>query len=242
MLLRGKSHRYRFDVSSGLYYCLENGAKHYFGDIVRGVYLYNEGIKHRSNMLANSYMLNEITFQNDDNVIDCGANYGDLYIWLQTKIKMKNYYAFEPGEREFSALQLNAKGSNVNKLALGEESGKKEFFISSSEADSSIIEPISLTDKTIIQMTTLDEFINKHKVKKIKSLKLEAEGYEPEILLGGMKTLKNIQFIAVNGGNERGVNKEQTMSQVANILSRQHFKMVSINFEHGRALFENLKL
>ena len=108
MLLRGKSHRYRFDVNSGLYYCHENGAKHYFGDIVRGDYLYNEGIKHRSNMLANSYMLNEITFKNDDKVIDCGANYGDLCIWLQTKLKMNIYYAIEPGEREFSALQLNA--------------------------------------------------------------------------------------------------------------------------------------
>lgn len=65
----------------------KKGAKHCLRDIVRGDYLYNEETKHRSNMLANTYMLNEITFQTDVKVIDCGANYGDLSIWFQTKIK-----------------------------------------------------------------------------------------------------------------------------------------------------------
>ena len=41
--------------------------------------------------------------------------------------------------------------------------------------------------------------------KKIKLLKVEAEGAEPEVLLGTAKILKRIEFISVDCGPERGL-------------------------------------
>ena len=70
----------------------------------------------------------------------------------------------------------------------------------------------------IDQTTTLNKFFKKSKLGKIKLLKLEAEGYEPEILLGANKILDKIEYIAIDGGYERGKNSEETLSSQLNFL------------------------
>ena len=65
--------------------------KYYFHSLCRGYDLYNSGTISRGNELAKTYFIDAIDFSSDDVVIDCGANYGDLGIFLSDKIK-KNCY------------------------------------------------------------------------------------------------------------------------------------------------------
>jgi hypothetical protein len=53
---------------------------------------------------------------------------------------------------------------------------------------------------------------------KEKLVKLEAEGFEPDILRGSEGVLKNIEFIAVGGGYERGNHRQQTFTWITNFL------------------------
>ena len=69
-----------------------------------------------------------------------------------------------------------------------------------------------------IRTITLDDYVSKNNIQKIKLLKLEGEGFEPEILEGAVKAVNLIEFIAVDGAYERGVNKEETLSFACNFL------------------------
>jgi hypothetical protein len=68
-------------------------------------------------------------------------------------------------------------------------------------------------------------------------LKIEAEGYEPEILKGAGKMLERCEYIAVDGGYERGVKCEQTFTTITNYLLKNNFEMKDIYFPWHRALF-----
>ena len=74
---------------------------------------------------------------------------------------------------------------------------------------------------------------------RLKLLKLEAEGYEPEILKGLEGKLENCEYIAIDGGYERGESNEQTFTEISNFLILNNYKIIDIYFPWCRALFKN---
>ena len=76
----------------------------------------------------------------------------------------------------------------------------------------------------------------------IKLIKVEAEGQEPEVLEGSLNTLKNIEYIAVDFGFERGLNQENTINSVNNILTKNNFELKNISEYRLVGLYKNLKL
>ena len=84
------------------------------------------------------------------------------------------------------------------------------------------------TKKITIETTTLDKEIAKIQ-QKIKLIKLEAEGFEPEILQGLKKYLNYVEYISIDCGFERGLNQESTIAECSNYLIKNNFKI--INFE-----------
>ena len=104
------------------------------------------------------------------------------------------------------------------------------------------MEPETYSHYIDIETTTLSEYVQSQKLGKIKLFKLEAEGFEPEILEGSSQVLKNIEYIAIDGGYRRGKNHEETFSQICNSLLTENFEMISINFDWRRALFLNKRV
>jgi len=239
LILRGSSVRVSHDSTKGLYYVPDEGARHYFGNLERGVRLYSKGLIYRSKQLFDSYSLSEIEFRENDVVIDCGANYADLWLSLREKIKPECYFTFEPGGDEYKSVCENAPISNNFKLALSCDNSVKSFFVNEADADSSLVEPSSYSRIVDIETITLSSFVERESIKAIKLFKLEAEGFEPEILAGSLSVINMIEYIAIDGGNERGVQKEETFSSLANLLFANNFEIVSVNFDWGRALFKN---
>tara|TARA_Y100000991_G_C21934160_1_gene332198 strand:- start:171 stop:992 length:822 start_codon:yes stop_codon:yes gene_type:complete len=230
--------RFYYDKKIKKYKACEKKIVHYFLERKRGFALYNLGLKERGNQLAKSYFINRISFKIDDLVFDCGANYGDLYIFLKNKINSKNYIAFEPGINEFSCLKLNCPESKLFKNGLGNQNIIKDFYIESKNADSSFIKPRSFNNIQKVEMKTLDSIVLSEKISKVKLLKLEAEGFEPEVLKGGNFFLSICEFVAIDGGHERGIKQEETFSKVTNHLFKKGFNLLAINFSGGRALFK----
>ena len=237
--LTGRSARFAFCHANCLYYVCDQERKYYFGNASRGFSLYSNGLLARRHQISLSYSINSLTFQQNDVVIDCGANYGDLWLCLDGSINPRNYITFEPGKTEFRSLKLNAPLARNNNIGLSNKSGLMEFFVNERDADSSLIEPSTYSEKITVTTTTLNEFVKQQQLGVIKLLKLEAEGFEPEILEGGAKAIRSVEFIAVDGGHERGKNQEETLSTITNNLTQQGFEMVSMNFQWGRALFRN---
>jgi len=233
--------RFFYDKLVNQYYILDDGEKHYFGDRDRGFGIYSKGLVSRRDSLVESYHLKHIEFSNSDIVIDCGANYADLFLYFKDIIKPSNYITFEPGKEEFNVIKLNAPHSTNINLGLGNENTVKNFYVNERDADSSFIKPHTYSKVVKMQTTTLSSFIKKNKIKKIKLLKLEAEGFEPEILEGASDVISLIEYVSIDGGFERGVNQDETLTYQTNFLLKNNFKMLKIFMWHGtgiRALFK----
>ena len=74
-----------YDKKINLYKVKSDNAIMYFSDKMRGFNTYAYGIKERATSLAETYSLDKLEIFNNEVVIDCGANFGDLYDWTLIK-------------------------------------------------------------------------------------------------------------------------------------------------------------
>ena len=201
--------------------------------------MYRNGINTREEFIFESYCLYNIDFKKDDIVFDCGANSGDLFLKLSKLINADNYYAFEPNPADFNVLRVNALGGEkFFNFALGNVDSELTFYIATSGGDSSLIEPKTYDEKVIVRVVRLDSFLVERKIDSIKLLKLEAEGFEPEILEGLGSMIRCCEYVAVDGGYERGKDCEQTLTTCTNYLLANGFEMTDIYFPWYRALYK----
>ena len=75
---------------------------------------------------------------------------------------------------------------------MGDKEASINFYLNEKDADSSVIQPIKFDTIKKIKVIKLDDYIQKEKIQKIKLLKIEAEGFEPEILEGCEKNINKL--------------------------------------------------
>ncbi len=185
--------------------------------------------------IYDSYLLNQIKFHKSDIVVDCGANVGELYLAFQNKKIQIRYCGVEPDEDAFFCLDKNTKTDNLN-ICLSNKAGIVNFFVDGLGANSSIHESKSTLNKVSIHSDTLNnKFVNK----KIKLLKIDAEGHELEVLQGGSEVLSNIEYISVDCGPEKGEHQNITFVEVNKYLSENGFELIGVNKDRLIGLYKN---
>jgi FkbM family methyltransferase len=197
---------------------------------------YEWGVRERAESLADVYFLKKIDFKSGDVFYDCGANVGDLKLWFLFNNIDVTYVGFEPSPIEFDCLKDNVYPSKVHNVGLWNEEGELKFYVSSQLADSSLIKPKEYDEVITSKVVRLETFIEG----KIKCLKLEAEGAEPEILEGiGDEKFDCIEYISADLGFERGIDEASTLVPVTNYLLQKGFELIDVS--HGRvcALYRN---
>ncbi len=228
------SSKNKISYKEKIYYCSQK--KWRFSHKMQGLFAYGKGFNKRSNYLKKIYLINKIKFQNDDSVLDIGANNGDFYLCFNENI---NYYGIEPSPIVFSNLKYNINNQNLINKGCWKASGEKiEFYVKDEFGDSSFIPIENFSNKIIVDTITIDEIIDKIS-KPIKLIKLEAEGAEPEVLQGLKKNLPRVEFITVDCGFERGLNQKSTISECSNYLISNNFEMIDFGFPRIVALYKN---
>ena len=183
-----------------------------------------------------TYCLDEINFQENDLVIDCGANIGELYLAFDEKKIKISYIAFEPDKKAFNSLEKNTKNAyqQLYNLALSDKNEKRNLYTDTDGGNTSLSE-FESTSIEEIETKTLDSF----NFKNIKLLKIDAEGHEPEVLTGLTETLKNVEYIAIDHSDERGFNQEKTTVEVFDFLYKNNFQVVAVSPYREISLFKN---
>jgi len=228
--------KFGFNNEKNLFSIKENGHIHFFSSPKRGRWLYGKGLKQRGVEIAESYGIHLINFKKNDKVVDIGANYGDLTIFLN-KFSNIDYFAFEPDPEAFKSLIENSISENNFKIAISDFSGKTFFYLDPDLADSSLVHK-SNCQKIEVNVSTIDDIFTGQN---IKLLKVETEGKELEVLNGSLNTLSKVEFVAIDGGTEN--NNESTLGQCANLLQSFNFELIFLGTKGhlltGRALFKN---
>lgn len=204
-------------------------------------HLYSKGLLPRGTSIGKTYLLYNVAFRDGDVVIDCGANMGDLQLYFLSLGIDINYVGIEPNPIDFECLFENKKGSaSVLNFALWNEKGNLKFWVDSKTASSSLIEPPSFTEIINVDAIRLDQLTLPSR---IKLLKIEGEGAEPEILFGCSGILERIEFISADVGPERGVDQTSTKKDVVDYLVKNNFEIIEENRYHRKTiLFKNKTL
>lgn len=205
------------------------GLNIHFPNLSRGIWIYRDGIPARLLQIEEAYCLASVELESKDIVIDCGANFGDFALAVIGKsVTPHNLHLFEPSLEEFRALQMTFPKCHAYQLALGESEGARTFFVSPQSGDSSLHEP---ADGYLRKIDVMVEAIDNLPLPPgpIKLMKIEAEGGEPEVILGASKTLDRVEYVALDGGAERGLEKISTWMECLSLLESKGFQVVAMS-------------
>jgi FkbM family methyltransferase len=195
--------------------------------------IYRKGLKFRTQLLFESYGLDNIRFQKNDLVLDVGANVGDLALCFLDQ----SYIAYEPSMLEFECLRLNlAANHKAYNFAISDSNSITDFYVSTEYADSSFFMPKVFEEKQKIQTFRIDHLVNN----KVKLLKIDAEGAEYEVIKGIENIIKKIEYIAIDLGFEKGIDEISPAPEVINFLLRNKFEMQFVSKMH-RYLFKRIE-
>tara|TARA_Y100000817_G_scaffold265773_1_gene221734 strand:- start:1142 stop:1963 length:822 start_codon:yes stop_codon:yes gene_type:complete len=185
-----------------------------------------------------AYLLDMINFSSGETIVDCGANIGELNIALKEKGLDLDYIAFEPDGEIYNCLKYNnpEKNSTLYNIGLSNKNTKQKLFLDSEGGNSSLID-FGATQVKQVDVSRLDSLIID--IKKIKLLKVDAEGYEPEVLEGSTGIFDKIEYISVDFGNERGFDQESTIVDVNKLLSNNGFSLVGMSNIRMVGLYKN---
>lgn len=192
----------------------------------------------RLSELRNQYLVSDDLIRADDVVIDCGANIGEFSI-VSARYGAQ-VFAFEPDPTEFTALERNAQSRRIsaNSFALWNEDGEMTLFDANDDGDSSLIDQGNSSREVRVPTLRLDSFSGLP-TGRIRLIKLEAEGAEPEIIEGAQETLQRTDYVAVDMGPERGLSHEATLVPVVNSLHDLGFRLKSFSRFRWVGLFQS---
>jgi FkbM family methyltransferase len=192
------------------------------------------GFKHAGRRMWNRYLTDSlISGQQPKTLIDIGANIGEYsYYYLSINRSEVDTYCFEPDPVAIKCLVKNCSEFKFElyKCALSNIQDSKTFWLKPDSADSSFHKSNGNSVKHYVEIRTLDDIFYQKEFSRPVLLKMDAEGHEPEVLRGGIQTLRKVDFITVDAGPERsGLN---TSDEVARILLESGFAEVRISSNH----------
>ena len=193
--------------------------------------LYPRGFEARLRRVTESYSLKKHMVGNGGVVLDVGANVGEIGLWVHSLGgKVPRYLGIEPDPNAFRALKANlAPSEDVYCLAVAEVSGRKPLWLSTSDADTSLIQPPRHEpDPVWVDCTSLDDFVLRHGISCIDLLKIDAEGSEPEVIRGALdRCLPLTTWLALDVSPERAGRSPAT--ECLTLLNNVGFSVVSSN-------------
>ena len=193
-----------------------------------------KGFEYAGKRIWDRYKLNEL-IGNDEpkTIIDIGSNIGEFSYYANKKYLVKvKIFAFDPDPITKQCFENNLAGVDLsfNMLALSNKLGEEDFYLKTKSADSSLHKPIGESVRIKTKVTSLDHFFHDLTLMQPVLLKMDAEGHEPEVLLGGLTTLKCVKWVSIDAGLERY--GKSTSKEVVKILLEQGFSEVNVSETH----------
>jgi FkbM family methyltransferase len=155
-------------------------------------------------------------------VLDIGANIGLHSINWSKQAPAAKFYSFEPSRNTVALLQENIQCNQLQdkitvvQKALADREGVATFFDASDNAYSSLKDTKrkNVDDQYEVVITPIDHFVNETNPQKIGLVKIDVEGFETEVIKGGLKTFAQQQpdlFVEIYGGTNSNKDPEETI-------------------------------
>lgn len=169
-------------------------------------------------------------------IFDIGSNIGTFTSWMAKAFPNGKIYSFEPQRLVFQMICGNMAINNLDNvyifnMAIGNENKVLEFdepdYFQNVDYGTFSLKKEVLEKKSkyknVVDMMTLDSFVDKYKINNIDFIKIDAEGMDLDVLLGASETLKKLKpSILV----EHSDNKKSILDELREELNKYNY-----NFE-----------
>jgi len=134
-------------------------------------------------------------------IFDVGANVGAFTLQLANNSNKLEIHSFEPNPYVFKKLKenlsINEELNNkitLKKIGLSDKKGKLSFYWNKSNSGGGSFLNSSIEDiKESIQVDTIDSYVKDNNIKNISFIKIDVEGYEPNVIFGALNTIKDMK-------------------------------------------------
>ena len=175
-----------------------------------------------------------------DTAFDIGANMGFYTIWFSKFIKNGRIYSFEPDERNYERLRKNIEINRMTNLITAHKKAVSDvndiiLFSKSLDGENHIMTRESKSLETVrIEAITLDSFCFEFNVKNIDYLKIDVEGFETFVLLGGAEMFrqKKIDIVQLEL-NQAILNSGKTISEIISLLESYDYNLCSYDVDRN---------
>jgi FkbM family methyltransferase len=146
-------------------------------------------------------------------LFDVGANLGVTIGSFREHFRSPVIHAFEPGSSTFESLKLNTAGIpdlRLNNVALGSRCEQRLFYESSHSTASSFLPPgrdylgAHVSGQTVVEVESIDNYGERNGISHIDVLKCDTQGFDYEVLKGGIGMLQehkiHLVYIEVDFG------------------------------------------
>jgi FkbM family methyltransferase len=177
--------------------------------------------------------------QPDKNFLDIGAHVG-TYALICAK-KAKHTYAFECSPTTFCYLAANIALQGLEEkvspypFALGDDDKTMDYIIRSKDGGGNGVKHLAATDEACKKLPVLMRRLDSFGLKDIGFIKIDVEGFEKEVLLGALETLKannypKILFESWGDWKEReGVPARAIREDLFRFLESLKYKIIPIS-------------
>lgn len=144
-----------------------------------------------------------------ETIFDVGANVGQTAQRLRDAFPKATIYCFEPVRAMFEKLQKSLSGDRhmqFFQVALGSASGTGKIYLGDHPTTSSLVEPENPRGFEEVRIETIDSFCRARGIERIDLLKVDAEGFDLEVLKGAasMLTSARVAFALAEVGFHPG--------------------------------------
>ena len=180
--------------------------------------------------------------------IDIGSHLGDWSSCAQIlimKSQAKTFghvYAFEPAADSYASLFDRFKSSeivSVEKLALSDKSGVRNFFICGAKTGiNSLSEMSDAIDIEQIYSQRLDDFLVQRQIKQVVFVKSDAEGHDFKIIYGAIDLFKQGRVeVWQFEYNHRWISEKSYLKDVFNFIADKPYRLGKL-FKNGIEVYD----
>lgn len=139
-----------------------------------------------------------IVMKNSERVLDVGANIGLYSLHASRSVGKKGkVISIEPDPVVYNQLVHNLeingiRNTETHNLALGSKNGFEDLLVNSDSGFNSLgaTGRGEVVKRVAVKVMTLDSFAAEHKLKDVDFIKIDVEGFEGEVMLGGESFLR----------------------------------------------------
>ena len=221
-------------------------------------------VAHNNYNAIHKFLISEVLKCEEPVIFDVGANDGESIERFKKIFSKSKIYSFEPDDNAFQRLKknyYNKENIEIFDFGISNRDGNQQFYsydhdkISSLmrlDANSKLFKSRKIAKNSgedfeklkDIKILKLDSFVKDKNIPRINILKIDVQGYEPEVIEGAKYLIENnkIDIIEMEIILGYGYSKSISFYDIEKNFSKQEYKLAAINYDSNIISYSNYQI